>query len=308
MSQTEKICVAYTGAAVDNGNMNVNELSPALLALSNLIGEANRILNRDDSTVEVRLSAHLERGSFEMFFEIVYSIPAQIKLFFTGQEYSIKAILETLGLVSTLSGVNVVTLVQLIRWLKGRRVTKVEAVEKDIVRIFTETESKEITIGAWNLFSSKKILSHVEGVIQPLKHSGVESVEFRDVKTQSAVEKITSDEADYFSNLGTAEPVEELKTTQKLILKIISVNFERDLKWRFDDGTGKFFAEVKDEKFLQAIDSGQIAFTQGDAILAEVEVVQRYAKTDLQKTSKTITRVFKILKKIEDKEVILRTE
>lgn len=69
--EREKIRVAYIGEAVDDGTMNIYELSSSLLSLSNLIADANQILNKDNSKIEVRLSAGIERGSFEMVFELI---------------------------------------------------------------------------------------------------------------------------------------------------------------------------------------------------------------------------------------------
>lgn len=68
--EREKIRVAYIGEAVDDGTMNIYELSSSLLSLSNLIADDNQILNKDNSKIEVRLSAGIERGSFEMVFEL----------------------------------------------------------------------------------------------------------------------------------------------------------------------------------------------------------------------------------------------
>ena len=303
MANSEKICVAYTGSAVNDGTMNVNQLSPALLALSNLIGESNRILNRDDSTVEVRLSSHLERGSFEMFFEIARSFPDQLKLFFT-QNYSVLDILAIIGFASTVTGINSVSLFQFILWLKNRHISKVEKSDSDKVKIFVQNDSIVISILSWNLFSSQKVRSHIEGIVQPLKQEGVDSFEIRDKFSQEKILNITSDEVEYFSDLTVDEDFQEIKFSSKLMLKIVNVTFERNLKWRFDDGDSKFFADVKDEVFLNAVENGKISFTQGDIIFAELETIQQYAKTDLKKTAKTITCVFKVIKKIDDTEII----
>ena len=87
--EREKIRIAYIGEAVEDGTMNLNELSGALIALSNLAGDANRILNKDSSIIEVRLSADFERGSFEMTLEIVRNLAEQIKTFFRTSAFKI---------------------------------------------------------------------------------------------------------------------------------------------------------------------------------------------------------------------------
>ena len=116
--ERQKIRVAYVGESVDDGTMDIYELSSALLALSNLIADANQVLNKDNSKVEVRLSAEIERGSFEMVFELTRDITDKILSLIVGKNYSLTEILGAIGLVSTLSGFN---LLELYRWVKCRK-------------------------------------------------------------------------------------------------------------------------------------------------------------------------------------------
>ena len=291
MSEQATICVAYKGEAVNDGTMDVNELAPALLALSNFIDEANRTLNNDGSKIEVRVSAHFERGSFEMVLNLVRTLAQQIKLFFGESSYSLGQMLNELGLASTLSGIN---LLDLYRRLKGRQPKKVEKVNENTVRVIFEEESHEVSIGVWRLFKSEKMKKHIEGVVHPLKSEGVDALEFRDADNKETVGKIVKDEVEYFADLSEGEELQEFISTQQLILRIVNLSFERGLKWRFDDGESKFYAEVKDEKFLEAIDEGRISFGSGDVILAEIETKQQYSSGELRKSIKTITKVFRI--------------
>lgn len=307
MTQSAKICIAYTGKAVDDGSMDVNDLAPALLALGNLVGSANRVLNHDDSIVEVKLSAHFERGSFEMTLELVRTLTDKIKLFFADADYSINDIIGIIGFVSTVSGANAVSLVQFIRWLKNRRIKKIETASKDTVRVILDEDSREISIGAWNLYRSKEIHNHIEGVIAPLKHEGVDGFEVRDGNNRETIERIDKDSTEYFSTATLDEHVEEISSTQEIILKIVNVSFERNLKWRFDDGESRFAADVKDEQFLKAIDSGNISFAQGDALLAELQTVQQYTKSELKKTVKTVVKVLKVIKRDSSVEITIHS-
>ena len=286
MKEQAKICVAYTGEAVNDGTMDVAELAPALLALSNFIGEANRVLNNDDSTIEVRVSAHFERGSFEMVFNLVRTLSQQIKLLFAGESpYSLEQILNNLGLASTLSGFN---LLEMWRRLKGKQPKKVEKVNENTVRVYFEEESREVSIGVWKLFRSEKIKKHVSGVVHPLTKEGVDTVEFRDAENKNIAEKITSQEYEYFSAPAQGENLQEFVSEQQLMLKIVNVSFERGLAWRFDDGDTKFYAKVNDENFLDLIESGRISFGSGDGIVATVETKQQHVDGEIKKTVKTI--------------------
>ena len=301
MKERAIICVAYTGEAVNDGTMNVNELAPALLALSNLIGEANSILNDDTSTVEVRVSAHFERGSFEMEFELVRTLAQQIKLLFGETNYSLSDVLTAIGLIATLSGYNVL---EMYRFLKGNQPDKVEKVNNNTVRVLFKEESHEMSVGTWRLFRSEKIKKYVSGIVQPLKKDGVDAVEFRDAENKKVAEKITENEVEYFSVHAQSEEVQEFVSEQQLMLKILNVSFERGLKWRFDDGDAKFYAEIKDEKFLDAIENGRISFGSGDGIVATVETRQQHVRGEITKTTKSVTKVLRINRRAEQIELI----
>lgn len=291
MQERTTLCVAYVGEAV-NGTMDVNELAPSLLALSNLVSEANQILNNDGSKIAVRISSHFERGSFELSLELVRNLPAQIKFLLFDSSYSLNEILNAVGLFCTISGGS---LFALYKFIKGRKVAKVEKTDKDTVRIFVEEESREFFIGSWKLFQSQNVRRHVDGLIHPLKTDGINDLEFRDADNKQVLEKISTDETEYFSS-EVQEELKEFVSSQKLMLRILRVSFDRDLKWRFDDGESKFYADIKDEEFWAAVEARQITFGCGDTIIAEIETTQQYVKDDLKKSSKTVTKVLRINK------------
>jgi hypothetical protein len=55
--------IVYDGPSVRNGEMDVRELAPALMAIADLCQEANTILNGSDAVVGVNIKA-IRRGSF----------------------------------------------------------------------------------------------------------------------------------------------------------------------------------------------------------------------------------------------------
>ena len=281
----ETLCVAYTGEAVDSGAMSVNDLAPALLALSNLIGEANGILNNDESTVDVRLNAHFERGSFEMSFELIQSLSTQIKLFF-GDNFTLEEILNYIGLFCTIGGVS---LFQLIRWIRNRKIDKVEKVNKNTVRLKVEEETKEVSVATWTLYRSHKVKQQLEGVLHPLTKEGVDGFEVRDKDNKKTVERIESTELEIFN-----APAEELTSTRIVIMKIVKLSFDRNLKWRFSTGESEFSAIITDKEFLDKVELGEIAFRIGDALKAEIISKQQVYNDSIKETI-TVTKVLEIL-------------
>ena len=288
--EREKIRVAYVGEAVDDGTMDIYELSSALLALSNLIADANQVLNKDNSKVEVRLSSGIERGSFEMAFELVRSFTDQMLSLFADKNYSLTEMLGAIGLVSTLSGIN---LIELYRWVRCRKIDKVEKISDDKVRITIGNESKTFSIGAWELFRFKKTSQHIEGVLHPLKQEGVTNFVIKNFEMRENVASISSDELDYFKP-STAE-TETIMATYEAVLQIISMTFDKNLKWRFDDGESKFYALVTDEDFIKRFESGRINFSKNDRILAQIELKQIYDESSTR-TERKVIKVLKIFK------------
>ena len=61
-----KIRIAYDGEALRTGTMNVRDLAPALIALSDLFEESNKVLNDKDSAVQLRVQSDFRTGSFDV--------------------------------------------------------------------------------------------------------------------------------------------------------------------------------------------------------------------------------------------------
>ena len=295
LGEQATICVAYTGEAVNDGTMDANELAGALLALSSLVSEANQTLNNDGSRIQVRVSSHFERGSFEIVLTLVRTLSQQIQLLFSEKGYSLSDILGSLGLASTLSGVN---LIELLRLLKGKKPQRIEKIDSQKVNVIFEEKHIEISFGVLKLFKSKTVRKEMKDTLMPLEKEGVDSVEFRDADNKNVVSKISVIETEFFNELE--EELQEKTSSQELMLKILNVNFERGLKWCFDDGESKFYTTVEDVDFLRAVDDGSVSFVKGDTITAVVETTQQFVKNDLKKTLKKITKVLRINKQREE--------
>ena len=81
----ETFAIAYAGAALDGGAMDVRDLAPALLALGQLLDAANLNLNGKTSETKLQVTA-TSAGSFQIAFELVQSWTAQVLHFFAGEQ------------------------------------------------------------------------------------------------------------------------------------------------------------------------------------------------------------------------------
>jgi hypothetical protein len=65
--------VAFNGPAFEGGEIDVNNLAPALLALGEVVQRANEVLNKDRAHARLKLRA-AEKGCFEAFLSIDVSV------------------------------------------------------------------------------------------------------------------------------------------------------------------------------------------------------------------------------------------
>ena len=98
MSRHSQISVNYDGEALQEGRMDVRDLAPALLALGDLIEDANHILNGPESKVSVSVVSKFKRGSFGFEADIIQNLEFfdRATSLFTEGPQGTKEILELL--------------------------------------------------------------------------------------------------------------------------------------------------------------------------------------------------------------------
>ena len=70
---TEKFHVVYDGSALDEHLMDVRDLAPAMMAISDLLIHANQEINGDKLKIELKVKANFKAGSFGIeFHEILH--------------------------------------------------------------------------------------------------------------------------------------------------------------------------------------------------------------------------------------------
>ena len=292
--EKEKICIAYCGEAVDRGIMDVNDLAPALLAFGELVHECNKIANKDSAKVNVYVSSQFQQGSFEISIEILQSLADQIKgLFTTETTYSIKEMLNVLGFASNVAGVTGLNLLEVIRWVRNRKVDSISRASKDLYRIHIKDEYKEISALGMELFRSVKIRKSIEGVISPLNQEGIGAFEVRE--KEGAYQHIGEAEKDYYKLPDEEIKQDVVESTRRCFVKVCSISFEQELKWRFRIDTMKFYAAIRDPYFINRVAASEISFAKGVSMLVDLHEIQTMVSGGNIKTEYEITKVHKIV-------------
>lgn len=171
----------YDGPALADKSMDVAHLAPALLALSDLVKEANRYANGDRASARIYVNADVEQKCFELDVSVALTIWEQAKLLVSdGDVRSAKEILEWIGII----GGPALGLYGLIKWLRGKKVKSAVVLRvKDgdnLVEITVEgdEEPKQVAQAVYEMYANVTTRQKAIAVLAPLREDGYDSLEF----------------------------------------------------------------------------------------------------------------------------------
>lgn len=289
MSASVHFSIKYDGPALANHQMDVRELAPALLALAALLEESNKVAFPDAEAVRVHINGTFRAGSFGVDLIALQSVKNQIISMFSGPEASSAA--NLLGILSALGLLGSGGVIGIVRWLAGRKPSSIKPVGENIVITIASAGKEEtmtVDLVAGKLFSNKVVRQSLVKIVAPLQAEGIDF--FACGKDGEAQAVITKAEAPWFDAAGADYEVVSDTVSHAVLLQIESAVFKDGNKWRFNDGTVAFFAEIQDENFLARVDSGQERFGKGDVLLVDLQRIQSITENGL-KMDNVVTRV-----------------
>ena len=277
----EKFYVIYDGIALEHHLMDVRDLAPAMIAVNDLLSNANKAINGDKVDINLKINASFKAGSFGMELHTVVHYLTQIRDLFAGQNASaISNAWTILGIIGLVGGGGLIGLLKL---LKGKKPTKiVEDGEKYQVYV-SETEYYETDGNTVKLLKNKTVISDINKMLEPLDKDGIDSFYVSRTGNKKDCElKITDNEIDYFQYQDLEDELSENITIT--YVQIEAAVFKEKNKWKFDNGGASINATVSDELFLQKINTGEIRFGKGDLLKVKLKTIQIFAhgkiKTD----------------------------
>lgn len=294
MSATVHFSIKYDGPALESHQMDVRELAPALIALSNMLEEANRVAFPDSASVKVNVQGNFKGGSFGVDLIAIQSITDQIVSMFSGPEASafsnLKSILEAIGLIVGTGGAGG-GLIGIIKWLHGRKPSSIKTSGDRVVFEVVEesiSETFEVDLVAGRLYQSRVVRKALANVVKPLERDGIDI--FASGQDGQTAEVIRKDDAPWFTIADSDADIVSDTVAEHVLLQIESAVFKDDNKWRFSDGSGSFFAEVADPIFVNKINSGDERFGKGDVLIVDLRRIQTISDNGL-KMEYSIVRV-----------------
>lgn len=299
MAEISKVRIAYTGEALENGAMDINDLAPALLAFAELVKRAN-VLVGNTQPVRLMLNADsIKRGSFDVTLELIYSGLDQIKLLMgAAEDIGLKALSDALGIGATIKD----GVFWLIQAIGNKKILNVSETDDNKVSITLNDNAKIIVNqNTYNVFMDHEARSSITKVIEPVKKEGIEGFEIRNpynYEDKKPSFKVVKDDLQLYETpeLET-NVVPENMFEQEMLLKIVSLVFDEAQKWRFTDGDTTFWAKVEDKDFWNSVNSSEQAFRNGDRLKAVCRIVQRIGVNGNIITERSIIKVIEVLPK-----------
>lgn len=281
----EAFTVVYDGEGLSDHTMDVRDLAPALLSLSELISTSGTLLYGQNVDIKLHVKA-LEPGCFTVDLTVVTEMLSQLKDLLTSDEA--EAAINLADLLQLLfAGGTFIGLFGLVKKLRGKSPTKVTAQDNSVL-IETEDVTVEIPHRLLPLYQDIGIRKAAMQVVEPLEKEGIEVIEF---KSSSGVdfERVVKEEAAYFQ-LPEIEEETLLNETRKAAFSIVSLAFKGDNKWRLHDGNNTIYATIKDEDFLAKVEANEVSFRKSDVLICQVEDVSTRDENGL-KTEHNIVKV-----------------
>lgn len=292
--------IAYTGRMVDDGTMDIKDLAPALLAFGQMVEDANKAINGDGTKVQVLVRADVQKGSFDIGIDFAYSGFQQIKMMMgAADQNGLTSLLQAIGLVGGAAG-GIVSLFEFIKWIKGRKIKGATQLESGNIKIIiSNSDYVEIHPNTVKLYRNINVRKNLSEVLKPLNGDGVESFEVRSrthKKDDQPIISVSHTERDFFEvpKLEAEQELDTISTERDALLKIISVQFEEQYKWRLSDGESSIWATIIDHEFLKMVEDGDISFSCGDML----KVRLRTSQIATTKGIKTENEIIKVIDKI----------
>lgn len=291
--------IAFEGEPFAEGEIDVNDLAPALLALGDVIQTANRTLNGSRANARLKLRATKE-GSFEALLSIdVSMVDAVWDILDAVTEnpdrlVAADQLLDLLIKGGTILGVPLAGLFAVVKLLRGRRPQKVED---------RGDGTTSITVNQTTIIVDKRTVDLLENLPtrealedfsnKALGVPGVTSLRIGEKGSDSDV-VLTTDDRPAFK---VPEPIDEEPqidvVEREVWLKIVTSHFRDGYKWRFTDGGEKpFTADMEDAAFLNQALEGRIALSANDTLRCQIREEQKL-------TSAGLTKEVKVVKVIE---------
>ena len=268
--------IRYDGPALAEHSMDVSDLAPALLGLSEIAKIANRNINGEQSSVKVSINVDTEQKCFQFNIEIAQTLLQQVSLLIHhGHAATAKEIAEWIGIISG----SAASIFAAYKWLAKQKLPLNEISIEDaggqvtMRNVTNSTVVNNIIVNknVYKLMRDPDVIKNAKNVVKPLTKAGYDKLQFE--KDGRVVDELSAAEGQEIYAMNTDSlQVQQLvnKTTFPAKVKVRKPDLLGDSQWSviFDK---PIVAKIEDAAWLQRFHNAEFAILPGSYL----EVVLR---------------------------------
>lgn len=286
--------IAFEGEPFRDGEIDVRDLAPSLLALGDVVKAANAAINGDRADARLMVRATKE-GSFEALLTLDVNWITDMLDAISSHPDRVLAAEKLLDLL-TRAGVVVggavgaatattVGFFKAIKLLRGRRPDNIQGNDDGTTSITVGATTFSIESGTFVLLQDVETRAATERFGKKvLRVPGIDKLTIGGETPEREVSFAVSDLPAFDIQKSSNDEPETIFTKSELWLRIVTSQFREGYKWRFTDGGERTFtAEMEDANFLNKALSGSIALSANDALRCLVREEQVISGTDITK-------------------------
>jgi hypothetical protein len=262
-----RLTVSFQGMALEDHSIDVNYLAPSMIALGQLLEDANSALNNGDGTISTRAVATSE-GSFEITFMLDQALQG---LFVGTAAIPVSQIVQILFFNMDVG----ISLSGLLKWLRNEEYKERVEGNKTIIEK-NNGDTKIINNNVSIVLNNSKIVNGLSKVVYPVTSNGIDEIIFMSEK-KDQTERITKEDYQFIA-IDVDEEIITDNTLRDQLLDILSIG-KSAYKWHLSHGGEKNYYKITDPDFLAEQRSGQRISVEKDMLKADIRYVQKRNRT-----------------------------
>lgn len=286
--------IVYDGPALESNEMDIKDLAPALLAVSEALDEANQIFNKGRAMVGINVKCSFKTGCFGIDLSINQDIIKNLLSCFKDESIINGAtLLAYLGFANPAAVKTGKGLLHVIKWLRNRDIKKIDMGDNGIATLYIDDDILAVDREILELLRSHKIRKAIEkAVCEPLSHDGIDSFCCGSDLLYSDADKIFTVNKYETGFFVAPDPMDEVihESIHETSLQAVSIVFQEKNKWSFTDGANTFFAEIADTVFVKRVHDNDVSFSKDDILTVRMRTKQTLTAKGI-KTEYTIMNV-----------------
>lgn len=270
--------MSYDGDDHREHEIDARSLARALYSMAESIEQADKIINGEESEVEVRVKAHKE-GSFEVLLEIIQSIDSV-------------DVLETMGLVkAATAGALGGTALGVIEWLKGRKIEEI-TIKGGKATIDVGGEQIECPEDVQKLIINPGIRKSFDNLIyKPLAEEGT-SV-FKIKRGEEQLLEVKKDDSGTFKAPPSTTIERSIEEEYEVNVNFTKINFTGRTGWRMLWDGHDYAVRMNDTVFIERIYENKASFTKDDLFVVKIKKKTNEKNNQLGRPTYSVEKVIR---------------